>query len=113
VSRPFFLALFTEAPWRRFSAIASTLPRVRSTDIDNIWPKKWQQCGSNREWDRTGRRRKSGPMEVGFSAYLSHIPGHIRTHPDMLTRIVAPKDAGSSPVGHPFRFCIGKPKTRM
>jgi hypothetical protein len=78
------------------------LPRVRSTDIDNIWTKKWQQCGSNREWDRIGRKRKSGPVDVGFSAYLSHIPGPIRTDPDMLTRIVAPKVAGSSPVGHPL-----------
>ena len=41
-------------------------------------------------------------MKAGFSAYLRHIAGLVRTYPDVLLRIVAPKVAGSSPVGHPF-----------
>jgi hypothetical protein len=51
-------------------------------------------------------------METEFSAYLSHIPGPIRKQPEMLTRIVAPKAAGSSPVGHPLGFRIGMRDTR-
>jgi hypothetical protein len=34
------------------------------------------------------------------------------THGNLCRRIVAPKVAGSSPVGHPLRFRIGKPDTR-
>jgi hypothetical protein len=62
----------------------------------------WQQCGSNRAQDRPERKRIPGLHRAGFLLYLSHIPGPARTRPDMLTRIVAPKVAGSSPVGHPL-----------
>src|SRR5919112_4483213 len=70
-----------------------------------------QQCGSNRVQNTTERTRTACPSRGGFSAYLHHIRGHSRTHPDMLIRVVAPKGAGSSPVGHPFRFRIGKANT--
>ena len=40
-------------------------------------------------------------MKAGYSAYQRHIPGQDMTYPDVLIRIVAPKVAGSSPVGHP------------
>jgi hypothetical protein len=45
---------------------------------------------------------KRGPLGAGFSPYLSHMLLRIRTHPDTLLGIVAPKVAGSSPVGHPL-----------
>jgi hypothetical protein len=40
---------------------------------------------------------------LGLTIYLqiSGLHGHIRTHWNYRPRIVAPKDAGSSPVGHP------------
>ena len=49
-------------------------------------------------------------MNADFSAYLSDLSELARTHPDVPLRIVAPKVAGSSPVGHPPIFRIGKPK---
>src|SRR5215210_3662012 len=46
--------------------------------------------------------RKSGGVRAWFSPYLSYMLLRIRTRPEVLIRIVAPKVAGSSPVGHPF-----------
>jgi hypothetical protein len=56
--------------------------------------------------------RKFGGVRAGFSPYLSYMLLRIRTRPEVLIRIVAPKGAGSSPVGHPLQFGIGKPKMR-
>jgi hypothetical protein len=44
----------------------------------------------------------SGPEKAGFSAYLSHTLLRFGTRSYMHMRIVAPKVAGSSPVGHPL-----------
>ncbi len=40
-------------------------------------------------------------MKAGFSLYLSYMLLRSRIGSDVLIRIVAPKVAGSSPVGHP------------
>jgi hypothetical protein len=97
---------------------ASPMPRSKVTCLrkgrsPRIKPQRqWQQCGSNRGKNASGRTRTPCPTKAGFSAYLNHIRGHSRTHPDMLIRIVAPKVAGSSPVGHPPTFRIDKPDTQ-
>jgi hypothetical protein len=57
--------------------------------------------------------RKFGGVEAGFSPYLSHMLPRFRTLPDVLLRIVAPKVAGSSPVGHPPIFRIGKVNSQI
>jgi hypothetical protein len=46
--------------------------------------------------------RKFGGVRAWFSPYLSYMLLRIRTRPEMHIRIVAPKVAGSSPVGHPL-----------
>jgi hypothetical protein len=46
--------------------------------------------------------RKFGGVRAGFSPYLSYMLLRIRTRPEVLIRIVAPKGAGSSPDGHPL-----------
>ena len=55
--------------------------------------------------------RKFGGVRAWFSPYLSYMLLRIRTRPEVLIRIVAPKVAGSSPVGHPLYSRIGKPNT--
>jgi hypothetical protein len=53
--------------------------------------------------------RKFGGVGAGFSPYLSHMLLRFRMLPDVLLRIVAPKVAGSSPVGHPQgQACSGE-----
>jgi hypothetical protein len=50
--------------------------------------------------------RKFGGVRAWFSPYLSYMLLRIRTRPEVLIRIVAPKVAGSSPVGHPSNTYI-------
>ena len=52
-------------------------------------------------------------MKAGFSLCLSYMLLRSRIGSDVLIRIVAPKVAGSSPVGHPLKSLIGKPETRL
>jgi hypothetical protein len=56
--------------------------------------------------------RKFGGVRAWFSPYLSYMLLRIRTRPEVLIRIVAPKVAGSSPVGHPSRFGLSMPNRR-
>jgi hypothetical protein len=46
-------------------------------------------------------------MKAGFSLYLSYMLLRSRIGSDVLIRIVAPKVAGSSPVGHPPNSSLG------
>jgi hypothetical protein len=94
----------TERPAQRILSISGWLSSSVFYSVPSCQggPSWWQQCGSNRHQNTIERTRTPSPAKAGFSAYLSHMPGRDRTHPDVLIRIVAPKVAGSSPVGHPL-----------
>ena len=53
--------------------------------------------------------RKRDLFRARFRLYLKHILLRARMHLDVPIGIVAPKVAGSSPVGHPSTFRIDKP----
>ena len=55
----------------------------------------------------------AGERELQVNAVSTRCLQPVRTSINVPQRIVAPKVAGSSPVGHPLGFRIGKPKTRI
>ena len=61
-----FLALFHGSALSQILSHGDDFAEVRSTDIDNIWTTKWQQCGSNRGQNTPGHKRTTDPPHGDF-----------------------------------------------